>query len=866
MKLLIVFLLSLVSVQAVEPASLSLAGEWKFSLQGDQQFTDVIRLPGTMSDAGLGPKNTAKADLSGPYHLYAYEGPARYEREIEIPEAWAGQRVSLFLERCRWVTTVWLDGKRIGSQDSLSVPHEYELGTALTPGRHRLSICVDNTMQHDLGRFVSALKGGTWGNLNGIIGRIELQATPPVWIDAVQVYPDAAARKAEVRVRIGNATGQGGRGQLVVGTVSREVRWGGDGALEKVTLELPDAELWDEFSPKLQTIKVKLGDDERVVRFGLRNMGVRGTQLTMNGKPIFLRGTLECSVWPLTGYPPTDAEEWRKVYQVLRAHGLNHMRFHSWCPPEAAFVAADVEGIMLQVEGPCANVVSGINAERDAFLEREYQRIVDTYGNHPSFCMMTCGNESWCADGTKDNWVAMLKRRDPRHLYCSGSGWALTPSREYSVTSKGRGIHGPGTLHDVSAVVAKDPKPTIGHEIGQWTYWPDSQEIKKWTGVMRLKNYELVHEDLERKGLADLERKYVESCGKFATLLYKEEIELLLRTPGYGGYQLLDLHDYPTQGTALIGPLDAFWDSKGFITADGFRRFSGETVPLLRMPKRTYHSDEPFVATIDIAHHGRDDLKGATPEWVITNADGGKVAAGRLPACDVPTGKPSTLGKFETSLEKVTKASKLVVSVQVGDFRNDWEIWVYPSERTSTVAPDVEVCTDWNDAKAALEKGRKVLFHAAYAEDKQAMSGRFLPVFWSPVWFKSNKLNGMGLLCDPDHALFRDFPTDLHSNWQWYHLMEHSRVFQLDETPTQFLPTVQVIDNFASNRKLGVVFEARVGKGTLLVNGINLQGVPDDAAVKAFGRSLVDYVGSDRFRPRQELGIDVLDRMFAVAK
>jgi hypothetical protein len=214
----------------------------------------------------------------------------------------------------------------------------------------------------------------------------------------------------------------------------------------------------------------------------------------------------------------------------------------------------------------------------------------------------------------------------------------------------------------------------------------------------------------------------------------------------------------------------------------------------------------------------------------------------------------------------VKKAVKLNVQVGVADFRNDWEIWVYPPRPEPVVSPDVSVCTRWQDAKVELEKGRKVLFHAHACEGKQARPGRFLPVFWSAVWFPSNQLNGMGILCDQGHALFGDFPTEMHSNWQWYHLMQNSRVFTLGYTPSSFRPTVQVIDNFSKNQKLGVVFEARVGKGALLVNGINLKGEPGDAAVTAFGKSLVEYAGSDGFRPRQELEIDVLDRMFDVAK
>ncbi len=852
-----------------EPAAthtLSLAGMWRFSLEGEGRFSDRIRLPGTINDAGLGPLNTAKADLSGPYFRHAYTGPAWYEREIEIPDDWQNMRVSLFLERCRWQTTVWLDGREIGSQDSLSVPHQYELGVRLKPGKHRLMIRVDNTFKHDLGRFVSALKGGTWGNLNGIIGRIELQATPQVWMDSVQVYPDVAAKAATVKVRIGNVTGKSGQGELEVKGVRHRVSWRQDGGDAEFVVPFPNAGLWNEFSPEMQSLTMRMGEHETVAEFGMREIHTEGTRFAMNGRPVFLRGTLECSVWPLTGYPPTDVAAWKRIYGILKAHGLNHMRFHSWCPPEAAFTAADEEGILLQVEGPCANVTAGKDAARDAFLVEELRRIVDTYGNHPSFCLMSPGNEFGGKNELLAGWVQTLRDRDPRRLYTSPCYGEVTANRQFIVTVKGRGIQGAKTSHDASKDVAREPTPIICHEIGQWTYWPDPAEASKWTGVMRLKNYELVHEDLKRKGLADLEPKYIQACGKFSTLLYKEVIEVLLRTPGYGGYQLLDLHDYPTQGTALIGPLDAFWDSKGFISADGFRRFSGPTVPLLRMPKRTYRSNEPFKARMDIAHHGPADLKAVEPEWTISGADGRMVAVGKLPACDVPAGKLSELGSIEVSFDGLEKAEKLMATVTVDGFSNDWEIWVYPPEPEMPPSPNIVECERWEDAKAALGEGRRVLFHAYNCDGEKTMKGIFRPVFWSPVWFPDAKPMTMSILCDPAHPLFEGFPTEMHSNWQWHDLKEKSRIFILDAAPTAYRPLVQVIDNFARNHRIGTIFEVKVGEGSLLVNGYDLRNMLQKPEARQLHSCLLHYLSSEAFRPNTVLSLQVLDDLFAEAK
>jgi hypothetical protein len=858
------------SVAAVPDQSISLAGEWRFEIGGTnaaayaRELPGKIHLPGTMDDAGFGPRNTKPPALDGPYRIYDYAGPAWYQRDIEIPTAWQGKRVTLFLERCRWVTTVWLDDKRIGAQDSLIAPHVYDFGAGVTSGKHRLTICVDNTIKLNLGPFVSALFGGTWGNMNGIVGRIELAATPPVWIEDIQVYPNLAKRTALARVRIGNATGKEGRGELSVGGKRVTATWDVKGGLTEAEVDMSAAKLWDEFSPNLSELTVKFGDEERSVSFGMREFKAKGTQFTLNGRPVFLRGTLECSVWPLTGYPPTDVPPWQRIYRIMKGHGLNHMRFHSWCPPEAAFAAADIEGIMIQAEGPQANVPAGADPARDAFIEAEFKRIVDTYGNHPSFCTMTLGNEYGGKDELLTRWVDMLIKRDSRHLYSSASCAQTTANRQWTELADGRGIPSASTQRDLRGVVSSDARPITGHEIAQWMFFPDFNEMKKYTGVMAVKNFELIRDDLEKKHLLDLAPEYVGASGRFAVQLYKEEIEVLLRTPGYAGFSLLDLHDYPTQGTALIGPLDPFWDSKGFITPAAFRRFCGPTVPLVRMPKRTYRVDEPFEATVDLAHYGAADIADAQPVWTIKDQQGREVASGKLPAVNLPSGKLTALGAISTPLAKAAAPTKLTVTVALPgtEFANDWDIWVYPANVAPALPTEVVACEKWEAAKAALAEGKKVVFFASSGNTARSMRGRFLPVFWSPVWFPSQKPNTMSLLCDPAHPLFAQFPTDFHSDWQWYELMQRSRLFILDDTPPAYRPVLQVIDNFARNHKLGVVFEGRAGRGELLACGFDLPAMGKDPAARQLLASLYAYIGSAAFKPTQEFSDDLLESLF----
>ncbi|MBU6399323.1 MAG: discoidin domain-containing protein, partial [Verrucomicrobia bacterium] len=606
--------------------------------------------------------------------------------------------------------------------------------------------------------------------------------------------------------------------------------------------------------------------DSFVTEFGLRHLSTAGTQFTMNGRPLFLRGTLECQVFPLTGYPPCEVEAWRRIFRIEKSYGLNFIRFHSWCPPEAAFAAADREGIVIQAEAPQANVNAGSDPQRDAFTEAELRRMIRTYGNHPSFCLLTLGNEYGGQSAWLTHWVDMLIQADPRHLYSSPSAGQETTNRQWTEGTFGRGVHGPGTTSDVRAAIAHETVPPVGHEIGQWVVFPNFDEAQKYTGVMRPTNFEIIRDDLKAKGMLDLAPRFFQATGNQAGLLYKEEIELLLRTPGLAGFSLLDLHDYPGQGTATVGLLDPFWDAKGFIQPGQFRRFCGPVVPLLRMPKRTYTAGETFSAAAEIANYSAQDIRGATPYWTITDARGRPMAGGALDSLTAPTGRLSPLGAIRASLAKAAAPCQLTVTVGLKGtrFSNGWNIWVYPDDAAPQPPANVVLSTAWDEpTKAALAEGKTVLLLPAKQFLHRSLGGSFLPTFWSPVWFPLQRPDTMSILCHPRQPLFAQFPTAFYSDWQWYDLQQNSRPVILDHTPAGFRPLVQVIDNFARNHKLGDVFEARVGSGKLLVCTIDLTAdLKSRPAARQFARSLFAYLGSPQFQPRHKLDIDLLDKLF----
>lgn len=918
------------AAQTVTPKTISLAGPWRFRLDPENvgleekwietDLPNTITLPGSTDEGGYGSRTTQK-DIWQLTRVCKYVGPAWYQRDIIIPDRWHGKRITLFLERCHWETRVWVDDKAVGTRDSLSVPHVYDLSESASPGQHRLTIRVDNSSIHNIGEWCHAVTETTQTNWNGIIGRIALAASDPVWVESVQVYPDLKKNTADVVVTIGNRTGQAGDGTLTLlatpvpnpekepndakhaaRTASTNVTIGKQRQM-RFTVALPmgsDMPLWDEFFPTLFELTASLcarvgGEsiaDAKRVSFGMREFRTSGTQFVVNGRPTFLRGTLECCIFPRTGYPPMDVEAWGRIFRIARSYGLNHIRFHSWCPPEAAFAAADRAGFMLHVETPlwidhwmkpeqskdmggwgAAPKPFGQDPKVVQFIEAEFDRILDLYGNHPSFCMLCMGNEIGGDFAVLERIIQRGQRKDPRHMYSCSTARNHMPADDFYVThqsKKGpvRGLRGgSSTDWDFRSAVAPVRVPIVSHEIGQWAVYPNFDEMKKYTGHLRPRSFEVFRDDLAAHHMLDQAGDFVRASGALAVLLYKEEMEAALRTPGLGGFQLLDLHDFPGQGTALVGILDAFWDSKGLITPGAFRRFCSPTVPLLRMKKRTWTADETFTAEAEIAHFGAAPLQHIEPAFLIADANGRKVAAGAFSQTTLPVGKLTGLGNIAAPLRKAHPPEKLTVTISVDgtDICNTWDIWVYPAGKPPSEPDDVLVIDAWNDlARGALASDKRVLLLPTARALRHSIAGRFTTVFWGPIMFK-NQIKTMGILCDPAHPALAQFPTDFHTNWQWWDPINVSRAMILDDMPLDLHPIVQVIDNFARNHKLGLVFEANVGKGKLLVCSIDLINDLDNRpAARQLRHSLLAYAGSDKFKPTSRLSASALDPLFAL--
>lgn len=922
-----------------ERKAISLAGRWQFQLDPQQvgekgkwfetDLPQSIKLPGSTTENGFGDDISVDTEWTGTvvdrswyieekYEKYRqpgsvklpfwltplkhYVGAAWYRKTIDIPDSWSAKRVVLFLERAHWETKVWVDGKKIGTQNSLGAPHEYDLGK-LAPGKHLLAIRVDNSVKIDIGPDSHSISDQTQTNWNGIIGKIELRATDPVWIEDLQVYPDVRNKSAKVRVTIASDTAKTTEGKLTLQAQTshskkqhkaapKSVNFAASKLRTTIEVEYPmgdDVLLWDEFSPNVYqmtvSIKGKNFSDNKTVDFGMRQIATEGTQFTINGRKTFLRGTLECCIFPLTGYPDMTVDGWLRIFRIAKAHGLNHMRFHSWCPPEAAFAAADQMGFMFHIECGSWSHCLGDGKSVDRFIYDESDRILKTYGNHPSFCLLAYGNEPGGENHIKyltslvKHWLA---KKDSRRLYTTAAGWATIPQNQYQVIPGPRcqywqanltgrlNARPPETATDYTSFVAESPVPIVSHEIGQWCVYPNFDEIKKYTGVTRAYNFEIFRDDLKENHMLDQAKDFLMASGKFQAKLYKEEIESALRTPGFGGFQLLDLHDFSGQGTALIGVLDAFWDEKGYIKPQEYRRFCSETVLLVRMEKRAWTSNETFGAGVEIAHFGPAPIEEAVALWTITDAKGCKIASGELPAKTIPLGNGTSLGEIKLPLSNISKAKKMILTVSIKgtDFSNDWDFWVYPKDIDIAIPKDILIVDKLSET--ALEKlkgGGKVLLIPAPDTVRGDKYGKvppgFTTIFWNTQFTARQQPHTLGILCDPNHPALAKFPTDFHSNWQWWDIVTKSQIMILNDFLPEFRPIIQVIDDWNTNRRLALVFEARVAGGKLLVCSIDLRSDLDKRPVaRQLLHSLLAYVNSKVFNPKMPCNIALLEKLF----
>ena len=849
------------------------------------RLQDTIVLPAITDDYQIGWKSPY-CHIDRLTRKYEYMGPAWYQREIAFPKEWAGKRIFMYFERTHWLSSIFVDTKEVSKLDYISVPHCHELTDFVKPGKtHLITLCIDNRYQYDTHKWNHAHTEFTQINWNGILGEMKLIAVDPVYVDDMQLYPDVTEKTVTARLQIRNYTGKPFEGTArfhITGddgyNLTRELPVNGKDSLVSFEGKIAlgkDIQLWDEFHPNLYRVECKLltsvgetkYEHEKEVTFGMREVAQGKNHVLVNGHPIHLRGTVENAVFPKTGYAPVDDASWERIFRILKDYGMNHMRFHSWCPPAAAFRMADKLGVYLQVELPMwgKDGEPGEPARWD-FFRREQKAILKEYGNHPSFILYCNGNEISGDFDFIEELTRYGREHDSRHLFSGSTARKRVASDQFytthQTTSGGATVYEgrPYTDWDICKGTNIDV-PVISHETGQRCVYPDYSIIAKFDGPVEARNLEKFRSQLEANGMGDQADDFFRASGAQTVFEYKDVIEAQLRTSTSAGFQFLSINDLPEQGYAPVGILDPFWDSKGLITPEEFRHFCSPTVPLLRFEKRVWNGGETFEAVAEVYNFSDRSLKNSKVSWQLLDEQGKTLRQGKLKTQTFLCDTVIRAGSFSCILPEGSEPQKLTVQLLVGkDYVNSWDIWVYPKTgQLMQSTADVLYTTTFDAvAKQQLQAGKKVVLLPNPKQVKGRRSS-FHNHFWNPIMFKWAPMT-LGWLIHDDSPVFDHFVTENHPDWQWWDILNYAKVIELQETPQALRPFIQTIDSYDSNRKLGIGFEARVGGGKLLVLALDTQKDMDKRpATCQLLESIDRYVKSEKFNPQVELDTAFID-------
>ena len=899
---------------------INLGGKWKVSLDNESKIDAV--LPGTLDENGIGyaDKSASKlyqdenyvenASLSGADVIATrftrkntFEGVASFSRIFDQNLS-QDKRVFLEAERAR-ILKLYIDEKGVKAlRGTLSTPYCFEVTGLINKGSE-IKILSDNSYEglpHDNIVYSSAATDETQTNWNGITGYLRLRLEDHSFIEKINVY---VGEKAHIRAYI--SSDRDAEAKLVLQSVAflQKIEKAvslkpGTTEVEISDIALNNVQKWDEYAGNLYILEADLETEaykaHYETRFGVRDFGDDGKgHLSLNGRRIFLRSEANCCVFPETGHPPVTVTEWKKVIKIYMGYGINCLRFHSHCPPEAAFEAADELGILMQPELSHWNPVDAFSdpiAQR--YYEKEAMEILYQYASHPSFVMMTFGTELQANDTGMEYMHGLMDRcrsYDSTRLYAIASnafygekGCDAQSDFYTSMMYKNRPLRATfdgmrGYLNneypnakrnydDSMKDLRKDfKKPVFSFEVGQFEVLPDFDEIAEFKGISRPDNYSLIQNKVIENGLEDSWKKRVEATGELSLLCYREEVEGALRTEDFSGISLLGLQDFPGQGTALVGMLNSHLQSKpySFAKPERFKAFFRRVLPMVYLDKYTYTRGERIQAKVKLANYSASEVS-AKLEYKLVSKNADKeiclFSHESDKTIDCPCGQLSDIGEIDISLESINSNQQLEIQVLFGENSNSYPVWVY-AENGKTVNKTQEIyeTKELNDeAIAVLEQGGVVYLSPDSTKDMlpNSIKSTFSTDFWSVGTFASQE-GSMGLLIDDAHPIFKDFPTDCHTNYQWW-IMASQRAVIL---PKEIKSIVTVMDSYAYMRNMALLLEFKCLKGKVLFSTMGLQNLQQYPECRALQASIYRYMDSEDFTPSQEIDVDCLKKVLS---
>ena len=889
---------------------MDLSGLW-LADTGDGR-THRMKLPGTLDENRIGEKDavrrpwhpdTSLGNKNGVFgerdiittrytRVCTYEGPVSLTRRISyVPEDHG--RLFLEVERARCLRLL-VDGEEIPDYvpACISTPHVFEV-TGKIHGEHTLTFISDNSypgLPHDDIMNSSAAADETQTNWNGLLGYLRLRAEPEVFISSLTVLPADGMLTVKVVVDAGTSY----KGMLVLDSDALEepVRLPvcvepGRSELVKDGLKIrQDAEKWDIYEGKLYSMTAGLDNGfQKKVIFGIRDFCSNAEgHLALNGRPVFLRCETNCAVFPETGYCPMKKEEWEEILKTYWSYGANCVRFHSHCPPEEAFEAADTLGILMYPELSHWNPVDAFESEESfRYYQTELLQILRTLANHPSFVILTLGNELHASGkGHKRmrTLLEMARKEDPTRLYAEGSnvhyGEAgceenadfYSAFRYYGedLRSIFEGMEGylnhsyPGADHTydeaMEHVRRTCRKPVFGFETGQFESLPDFGELEEFHGVTIPDNLRAIEKRMKEAGLSDIWKDYVSASGELARICYREEVEAAMRTRQFSGISLLGLQDFPGQGTALVGMMNSHLKPKPFPFArpERFREFFKDQCLLVFLPKYTYENTEILRACVRVANYGKTDVKGKL--YYELQPAGIRGCCVQKAVC--PAGSLTEAGMIEIPLQDIKEPARMDLKVRIGDVTGVYPVWVYPEQTPACPEGIYETQHFDLQAEKVLEAGGRVYLTPPSTKEAMPSSiqAQFSTDFWSVGTF-SKQEGGMGQFIDAGHPLFRRFPTEFHTNWQWWPMAVQRALI----LPQRRKAIVTEMDSFAYFRPMAQLLECRCGNGKLMLSSMGLQDLQQYPEARALLSAVYSYMDSGDFSPEQEIEPEVIRKL-----
>jgi hypothetical protein len=854
-------------------------------------FSDVIELPSTTEISKKGQLQIDKEQKAHLSRVYPFTGKCYYRKHFFLPEDMTLKGLKLVIERTKF-TAIYFDGELVSESQETLIPQEHILSDKAVAGEHEILIVVDNHLT-EYEEFPACLYNGhqftehTQTNWNGIMGRIYLESYQGICGASFRIKNTGTLQNCIVEATV-DYTGATGKAELTADIQELGVKRQVEIVLHEgknnfhFKLQLPDSvNIWDEFHTKLYEVNLGITKDKEVLvshklRTGFRKVMTKGRKILVNDKKIFLRGTIDCAIYPLTGAAPMTKEEWLKTFSLIKEYGLNHYRFHSWCPPEAAFLAADELGIYLQIELPFfAAAFTGEKGDSKEGIVTKYiydqaVKVIDTYGNHPSFLMFAVGNEMTGELEAFDKVLSFLKTIRSDILYSQGANNFLeTPVHgredQYWITMRTaiggnnirasfshgdlplghiQGLERLGTNISYENALLDVDLPIISHEIGQYEIYPDINEVEKYTGVTRSTALEIWKGKMKEKGLTDRCSDYLKYSGALAAQCYQEDIEAIIRTEGMSGFQLLSLQDFPGQGTALIGILDSFLEEKGVVSPEVFRRFCDSRVLFAKFPYYTYREGEVISVEPGIFNYGEACMPNGELKisLMVESREINKV----IKEVTAPTRQITSLPVVELLVPKLNKPAAATLLLTYRDLIKEYPIWLYPCSTDSS--KETYITSELNaSALSKLEEGKTVvLFSDSLPE---SIDAGFTTDFWSYPMFKSicesNKMKPapgtMGLVIDNTHKALELFPTEKYASWQWQQIITKAKPVILDDEK-EYQLIVEVIDNFERGHTLGLLYEKKYKNGKLLVCTADLPKHLEVPEIRQLYLSILNYV------------------------